>query len=67
MPLTTPDTKTAARPSHEAVETTGGSATNVEGTPEEQIDHSAMDMAKRAQNRIHEAEGRVPGNQIFTK
>jgi hypothetical protein len=67
MPLTTPNTKTAARPSHEAVESTGGTATNLEGTEQQQIDRVAMDLAKRAQNRIHEDEGSVPGNQIFTK
>lgn len=59
--------KSPARPSHEAVETTGGQATEVTETPLERVDHEAMESAKRAQNRIHEDEGRVPGSQIFTK
>ncbi len=60
-------TKTGARPSHEAVESTGGSATDVTKTPLEHVDHEAMDSAKRAQNRIHADEGKNPGTQIFTK
>jgi hypothetical protein len=67
MALTSPDTKTGARASHEAIESTGGNATNVAETPLERVDHEAMQSAKRAQNRIHEAEGKNPGNQIFTK
>jgi len=67
MPINSPNTKTAARPSHEAIESTGGNATGVAETPMERIDHEAMDSAKRAQNRIHENEGRNPGTQIFTK
>jgi hypothetical protein len=60
-------TKTPARPSHEAIESTGGNATGVAETPEERIDHSAMEMAKRAQNRIHDNETKIPGDSIFTK
>lgn len=60
-------TKTPARPSHEAVETTGGQATEITETPLEHVDHEAMESAKRAQNRIHADEGKNPGNQIFTK
>ncbi len=60
-------TKTGARPSHESVEETGGEATTVTETPLEHADHSAMESAKRAQNRIHADEGRNPGTQIFTK
>lgn len=60
-------TKTPARPSHESVESTGGQATEVTQTPLERVDHDAMESAKRAQNRIHDDEGRVPGSQIFTK
>ncbi len=67
MPINSPNTKTAARASHEAIESTGGNATGVAETPMERIDHEAMDSAKRAQNRIHENEGRNPGTQIFTK
>lgn len=60
-------TKTPARPSHEAVETTGGQATEITETPLEHVDHEAMESAKRAQNRIHADEGKNPGTQIFTK
>jgi hypothetical protein len=67
MGLTTPNTKTGARASHEAIESTGGNATNVAKTPLERVDHEAMDSAKRAQNRLHENEGKNPGSQIFTK
>lgn len=60
-------TKTPARPSHESIETTGGKATELTDTPLEHADHEAMESAKRAQNRIHDNEGRTPGSQIFTK
>ena len=60
-------TKTGARPSHEAVESSGGQGTDVAKTPLERIDHSAMESAKRAENRIHADEGKNPGTQIFTK
>ncbi len=60
-------TKTPARPSHEAIEETGGQATDITDTPIERADHSAMESAKRAQNRIHADEGKNPGTQIFTK
>jgi hypothetical protein len=67
MGLTTPNTKTGARASHEAIESTGGNATELGNTEQERIDHVAMDMAKRSQNVIHEDEGKNPGGQIFTK
>ncbi len=60
-------TKTPARPSHEAIEITGDKGTEVTDTPLERVDHEAMESAKRAQNRIHDDEGKVPGSQIFTK
>jgi hypothetical protein len=60
-------TKTGARPSHEAIESTGGNATGVAETPQERLDHVAMDSAKRAQNRIHADEEKNPGTSIFTK
>lgn len=58
-------TKTADRPSHEAIESSGGEATD--STPEKRLDHEAMESAKRAQNRIHDDEGKNPGTSIFTK
>jgi hypothetical protein len=58
-------TKTADRPSHEAIESTGDDA--VESTPEQRLDRDAMESAKRAQNRIHADETKNPGTSIFTK
>ena len=60
-------TKTPARPSHESVESTGGQTTEITETPLEHVDHEAMESAKRAQNRLHNDEGSLPGSQIFTK
>jgi hypothetical protein len=60
-------TKTGARPSHEAIESTGGNASNVDETAEKRLDHEAMESAKRAQNRMKDNEGKNPGSQEFTK
>jgi hypothetical protein len=60
-------TKTPASASHEAIESTGGNATGLAETPEQRVDHAAMESAKRAQNRIHDNETKNPGNSIFTK
>jgi hypothetical protein len=60
-------TKTPARPSHEAIEPTGGNATDAAETPRKRLDHEAMESAKRAQNRIHDNEQKNPEDTIFTK
>ncbi len=57
-------TKSGARASHEAIESTEG---KVDETPDQHLDHEAMESAKRAQNRIHDNETKNPGNSIFTK
>lgn len=57
-------TKSAARPSHEAIET---HTSNVPETGEEKVDEVAMHGAKRAQNRIHANEQQNPEDTIFTK
>jgi len=59
-------TKSAARPSHEAIEE---ETTADEGnkSDRERMDHAAMQSAKRAQNRIHSNEEMTPGNSTFTK
>jgi hypothetical protein len=59
-------TKSAARPSHEAIE---DETTANEGnkSDQERMDHAAMENAKRAQNRIHSNEQTTPGNSTFTK
>lgn len=59
-------TKTGARASHEAIDNTS-SATEATKTPQERVDHAAMESAKRAQNRIHDDETKLPGSSIFTK
>ena len=59
-------TKTGARPSHEAIESEAP-ATEVGKTDQQKMDHSAMQSAKRAQNRIHSDEETTPGNSIFSK
>jgi hypothetical protein len=60
-------TKTAERPSHEAIESTESSADRSAEKPEQRLDQEAMESAKRAQNRIHADEGKNPGTSIFTK
>ncbi len=60
-------TKTAARPSHEAIESSGGEVTGIGETAAHRLDREAMESAKRAQNRIHADEGKNPGTSIFTK
>ncbi len=59
-------TKSAARPSREAIE---DETTANEGnkSDQERMDHAAMENAKRAQNRIHSNEETTPGNSTFTK
>jgi len=60
-------TKTPARPSHEAIESTGGNATDAAENPRKRLDREAMESAKRAQNRIHNNEEKNPEDTIFTK
>jgi hypothetical protein len=59
-------TKTAARPSHEAIEeeTTANEGNK---SDQEKMDHLAMQSAKRAGNRIHSNEETTPSNSIFSK
>ena len=60
-------TKTPARPSHEAIESTGGNATDATDPARKRLDHEAMESAKRAQNRIHDDEEKNPEDTVFTK
>jgi hypothetical protein len=53
-------TKMPGRPSHEAVEETG------EEYAANKLDKVAMESAKRAENRIHADETKVPGSSEFT-
>jgi len=58
--------KTAARPSHEAIEDeTTADESNT--SDQERMDHAAMQSAKRAQNRIISNEETTPGNSVFSK
>ncbi|MEO6982552.1 MAG: hypothetical protein ABI072_05495 [Edaphobacter sp.] len=59
-------TKSGERPSHEAIED-GVDATEVGKSEQHKIDHIAMQMAKRAENRIERDKETTPGNTIFTK
>lgn len=58
-------TKTGARPSHEALES--HTAADGEHSEDARLNQSAMESAKRAQNRIHNDEETTPGNTLFTK
>ena len=59
--------KTGARPSHEAIENKVGSSQLTGESEEKKMDHVAMQGAKRAENRIHNNEERIPGSTIFSK
>jgi hypothetical protein len=57
-------TQTAVSPAHDHLVS---DATEVTKSEEERIDRTAMQMARRAQNRIHNSEERLPEDTIFTK
>jgi hypothetical protein len=59
-------TKTAGRPSHEAIES-NAPATEVGKSEEKKMDDMAMQSAKRAENRIRSNQETTPGNTMFTK
>ena len=59
--------KTAARPSHEAIEDKIGTSKLTDATEAEKIDQVAMRGAKRAENRILRNEEKIPGSTIFSK
>ena len=60
-------TKTAARPSHEAIENTSGTVPGLNETAQQRLDREAMELAKRGQNQEHVDAGKIPGSSIFTK
>lgn len=60
-------TKDGVRPSHEALESNTGDATDAAKGEEQRLDRSADEMAKRSTNRIHADEQRNPEDTIFTK
>jgi hypothetical protein len=59
-------TKTPARPSHEAIESDHGKLTGQQ-SKERKLDQIGMESAKRAGNRIHDDEEKIPGSTIFSK
>ncbi len=54
-------TKIPGRPSHEAVEESG------EESEQSRLNKSAMESAKRSQNRIHNDESSIPGSSVISK
>ncbi len=67
MPQGMDSTKSAALPSHEAIENKPGNVTQVGKSEEKKIDQTAMRMAKRAENRIKANKNTNPGERLFTK
>ncbi len=59
--------KSAARPSHQAVDTKLHDGKLTDRSARERMDQTAMKAAKRAENRIVSNEERVPGDTLFTK
>lgn len=59
--------KTAARPSQGAVEDEISTSKLTDKTEQEKMDQVGMKAAKRAEHRIVNDEGNVPGSTIFTK
>jgi hypothetical protein len=59
--------KTPARPSHEAIENKVGTGSPTKQSEEKKMDEVGMRAAKRAENRIHNNEERIPGSTIFSK
>lgn len=59
--------KTAARPSHEAVDTKLRDGQLSGKSDQQRMDQVGMKAAKRAENRIVSNEQRAPGDTIFTK
>ena len=59
--------KTAARPSHEAIEKAGEDSMDDFKSNRGKLDDVAMRAAKRAENRIGANEETIPGSTIFSK
>jgi hypothetical protein len=59
-------TKSAARPSHEAIES-NTPATEVGRTKQQKMDDLAMQSAKRGENRLASNKEKLPGDSIFSK
>jgi hypothetical protein len=59
--------KTAARPSHGAIEDRIGTSKLTDKTEQEKLDQIAMKAAKRGENRFLNNEEKIPGSTIFSK
>jgi hypothetical protein len=59
-------TKTPARPSYPAIDGTEDVIVGSESA-EKKMDEAAMRGAKRAENRFHDNEQKIPGDTLFTK
>ena len=59
--------KTPARPAHQALEKASEDCIDQFKDKQHRIDNLAMRGAKRAQNRILDNEGKLPGSTIFSK
>ena len=59
--------KSAARPSHEAIDTKLHDGKLTDKSARDRMDQTAMKAAKRAGNRIVNNEEKVPGDTLFTK
>ena len=60
-------TKTAGTPSHDHLVDPAEMVDESLMTESQRLDRSAMESAKRAQNRIHSNEERSPESTIFSK
>jgi hypothetical protein len=67
MALGMDSSKTAARPSHEAIEVAGEDTIIDFKSDQQKLDEVAMRGAKRAENRINANEETIPGSTIFSK
>jgi hypothetical protein len=59
--------KSAARPSHGAIEDEIGTSKLTDKTGKEKLDQIAMKGAKRGENRILNNEEKIPSSTIFSK
>jgi hypothetical protein len=59
--------KTAARPSHEAIEDKIGTNTLTGHSEQQKMDQTAMKAATRAEHRIINNDQEIPSSTLFTK
>jgi hypothetical protein len=59
--------KTPSRPARQAIEKASESCIDDFKSQHRKLDNLAMRSARKAQNRILDNEGRIPGSSIFSK